>query len=160
MLTIKYQGSGEAFSDFTVDNYLRELLRGSNIKEEDVTIITSTENLIYAVRKLVLRGNIPHDEVLIVMDEGSITLDESGSISTHSPNRYGSSYIEDALNLFILHKFKPTAPPIVSEAPSSNSKTCPHCSVVFPMEYENSFAFDDHDEFALHLGTCKERVRK
>jgi len=84
MLTIVYSEMGNPYSDFNLlENAQLILDTYQKSDNKNLIIMTSTENIILALRVLVSRGKLKYNELCIVFNEHNITLNEYCELTKH-----------------------------------------------------------------------------
>jgi len=87
MLKIIYTEKGKAYSDFNlienaqfmIDQYHNKIEQNNR----DITLEVSTSNIILALRVLVSRDKLKYNELCIVFNEHTITLNEYCELTKH-----------------------------------------------------------------------------
>jgi len=93
MLKIIYTEQGNSYSDFNllenaqfiIDQYKKKIDQNNR----DVIVKLSTENIIHALRVLISRGELPHNELCIIFNEHTITLNEYCEFTKTSTRIHG-----------------------------------------------------------------------
>ena len=84
MLKIIYTEKGNSYSDFNLlENAQLILDTYQKSDNKNLIIMTSTENIILALRVLVSRGKLKYNELCIVFNEHTITLNEYCELTKH-----------------------------------------------------------------------------
>lgn len=76
MLNVCYTENGVAFSDFQLETCIEDI-KMYRMAEIDYTIKTSTENLIYAIRKAIYKGELDHNYITLHYPDRLIKLDRT-----------------------------------------------------------------------------------
>jgi len=76
MLKIVYSEMGNPYSDFNLLENAQLILDTYQKSDNNLIIMISTENIIQALRVLVSRGKLQYNELCIVFNEHTITLNE------------------------------------------------------------------------------------
>jgi hypothetical protein len=82
-MTITYSDSilATKFSDFNIIKQAKDIVDRFNGDNVNVTIETSTSNIIIAIRVMVKKGLLDHNKVSIVANGKAVPLDKNGTIS-------------------------------------------------------------------------------
>jgi len=81
MLTIVYSEMGNPYSDFNLLENAQLILDTYQKSDNNLIIMTSTENIILALRVLVSRGKLQYNELCIIFNEHEIYLNSYFELS-------------------------------------------------------------------------------
>ena len=91
-MKIIFDKDGQSYSDFSCES---EVI---NCYKTGVNIHTSTENILYAVRVLVVEGYIPRDNVEFIIEGREVQIQKKGEIGMYT------SYFEECLDRLLKAK--------------------------------------------------------
>jgi len=83
MLTMVYSEQGNSYSDFNLLENAQLIIDAYQKSDNNLIILTSTENIILALRVLVSRSKLHYNELCIVFNEHTITLNEYCELTKH-----------------------------------------------------------------------------
>lgn len=99
MLEVYYGKSGKPVSDFEVEEMVSDIALHRDYKNHRIQFEVSTENVLFALRVAIFKGELDFNHVVVHTDDGkALTFNKEGKFLN---GVYPDSYFDNALDVLI-----------------------------------------------------------